>query len=90
MRHTDGIYGIERSTGDILWKLGGTKTEDSLRVMGDPHGDDLFENGGFIVHFFDDALLRELSDGFELVQVVPFNEGELPRQLWRVTMRKTD
>lgn len=36
MRHTDAIYGIERSTGDILWKLGGTETIDSLRIVGDP------------------------------------------------------
>ena len=50
----------------------------------------MLENGGFVVHFFSDALVRELSDGFELVEVEPFNEGELPRQLWRVTMRKTD
>jgi Arylsulfotransferase (ASST) len=35
MRHTDGIYGIERSNGEILWKLGGTRTEESLRVRGD-------------------------------------------------------
>ena len=36
MRHTDAIYGIERSSGEILWKLGGTKTADSLRIVGDP------------------------------------------------------
>lgn len=36
MRHTDAIYGIDRSTGDIVWKLGGTKTADSLRIIGDP------------------------------------------------------
>lgn len=36
MRHTDAIYGIQRSTGDILWKLGGTETADSLRIIGDP------------------------------------------------------
>ncbi|HEY7951235.1 MAG TPA: arylsulfotransferase family protein [Solirubrobacterales bacterium] len=36
MRHTDAIYGIERSTGDIIWKLGGTPTADSLRIVGDP------------------------------------------------------
>lgn len=36
MRHTDAIYGIERSTGDIIWKLGGTPTTDSLRIVGDP------------------------------------------------------
>jgi hypothetical protein len=36
MRHTDAIYGIERSTGEILWKLGGTESPDSLRIVGDP------------------------------------------------------
>jgi hypothetical protein len=36
MRHTDAIYGIERSTGDVRWKLGGTETPASLRVIGDP------------------------------------------------------
>jgi len=35
-RHTDAVYGIERSTGDIRWKLGGTETPDSLRIVGDP------------------------------------------------------
>ena len=35
-RHTDAIYGIGRSTGDIRWKLGGTETVDSLRIVGDP------------------------------------------------------
>lgn len=36
MRHTDAIYGIDRSTGAIAWKLGGTETADSLRIVGDP------------------------------------------------------
>jgi Arylsulfotransferase (ASST) len=35
-RHTDAVYGIQRSTGEILWKLGGSETADSLRVLGDP------------------------------------------------------
>jgi hypothetical protein len=35
-RHTDAIYGIDRSGGEIAWKLGGSKTADSLRVLGDP------------------------------------------------------
>jgi hypothetical protein len=35
-RHTDAIYGISRSSGEILWKLGGTETADSLRIVGDP------------------------------------------------------
>jgi len=35
-RHTDAVYGIQRATGEILWKLGGSQTADSLRVIGDP------------------------------------------------------
>jgi hypothetical protein len=35
-RHTDAIYGIRRSTGEIAWKLGGSRTPASLRVVGDP------------------------------------------------------
>ncbi|HMI80244.1 MAG TPA: arylsulfotransferase family protein [Solirubrobacterales bacterium] len=35
-RHTDAIYGIRRSSGEIAWKLGGTQTADSLRIVGDP------------------------------------------------------
>ena len=35
-RHTDAVYGIDRSTGRILWKLGGTQTPQSLRIIGDP------------------------------------------------------
>jgi len=35
-RHTDAVYGIRRSTGEIRWKLGGSRTADSLRIVGDP------------------------------------------------------
>ncbi len=35
-RHTDAVYGIDRATGAIRWKLGGVTTGKSLRVVGDP------------------------------------------------------
>jgi hypothetical protein len=35
-RHTDAVYGISRSTGEIRWKLGGSETGKSLRVVDDP------------------------------------------------------
>lgn len=35
-RHTDAVYGIQRSTGEIVWKIGGSKTADSLQIVGDP------------------------------------------------------
>jgi hypothetical protein len=36
LRHTDGIYEIDRGTGRVVWKLGGTATAKSLAVVGDP------------------------------------------------------
>lgn len=35
-RHTDAVYGIDRATGEINWKLGGSRTGKSLQVVGDP------------------------------------------------------
>ena len=38
-RHLDAIYKVDRRTGDIVWKLGGTPTPESLEIRGDPHND---------------------------------------------------
>jgi len=56
--------------------------------VGPAHGDDRYESGGFVVHFFDQPLVEQLADGFEDLKVAPFEEGELPRRLWRVTSRR--
>lgn len=37
LRHADGVYKIDRATGEIIWKLGGIQTPESLQVLGDPH-----------------------------------------------------
>ncbi|MDA8360188.1 MAG: class I SAM-dependent methyltransferase [Actinomycetota bacterium] len=67
----------------------------TVRHVGDAHygagvdlGDNLYENGGFVVHFFDRQLVDRLADGFDLEAVTSFEEGDLPRQLWRITMRR--
>lgn len=61
---------------------------DSHHGSGISHGDGMFEHGGFIVHFFDEALVDRLAAGFALVDRAEFEEGGLPRKLWRITMRK--
>lgn len=38
LRHTDAVYKIDKATGDVVWKLGGTWTPKSLTVQGDPEG----------------------------------------------------
>lgn len=35
-RHLDAIYKVDRFTGEIVWKLGGTQTSKSLKVLKDP------------------------------------------------------
>lgn len=37
-RNTDSIYKVDRRSGEIIWKLGGTGTERSLEVLGDRAG----------------------------------------------------
>jgi len=34
-RHTDTVWGIDRKTGELLWKFGGVPTDKSLKVVGD-------------------------------------------------------
>jgi Arylsulfotransferase (ASST) len=41
MRHTDAIYRVRRSDGQVLWKLGGTTTPQSLDVVNDPQAQHL-------------------------------------------------
>jgi hypothetical protein len=38
VRHTDAVYKIDKATGEIVWKLGGTWTPKSLQVLNDPEG----------------------------------------------------
>lgn len=67
----------------------------TVRHMKDPHfgkgihrGEDMYEVGGFIVHFFSRSMVEHLAEGFEIVRIDEFEEGELSRKLFRVTLRK--
>jgi SAM-dependent methyltransferase len=63
-------------------------TADAHYGAGSPHGDDIFEHGGFAVHFFSRQLVDALAEGWTLDDVYAFEEGDLPRRLWRVTTTK--
>ncbi|MFH8981651.1 class I SAM-dependent methyltransferase [Streptomyces varsoviensis] len=62
-------------------------TGDAHYGTGRAHGDGIHEHGGFAVHFFDRGLVDALAEGWVLEDVHAFEEGELPRRLWRVTQR---
>jgi SAM-dependent methyltransferase len=78
---------VVRPDGLVVYTV--RTTDDAHYGAGIAHGDDMYEHGGFVVHFFDRALIERLSSGFELLDVTEFTEGELPRRLVRVTMRRT-
>lgn len=68
----------------------------TARNTGDAHyrkgrycGEDMYEINGFVVHFISREKVEHLAKGYEIVSVDEFEEGELPRKLFRVTLRKT-
>jgi SAM-dependent methyltransferase len=79
------LHRVVRPGGLVVYTA--RTTADAHYGAGIPRGDDMFENGGFIVHFFDRALVERLATGFEILDVTDFTEGALPRRLARVTMR---
>ncbi len=64
-------------------------TEDAHYRKGVPRGEDMYETGGFIVHFFSREKVEILAKRYEIANIDPFEEGELPRKLFRVTLKKT-
>jgi SAM-dependent methyltransferase len=82
------ISRVLRPNGTFVYTV--RHTGDAHYGAGNSYGDDIFEHGGFAVHFFGRQMLDDLADGWVFDDVHPFEEGELPRMLWRVTARKHD
>lgn len=87
---------LDRLSAEVLRVLrpGGLHVY-TARHTGDPHcrtgiqrGEDMYEVGGFIVHLFDRAKVRRLAAGYDVLDIHEFEEGILPRKLFRVTLRK--
>ena len=67
----------------------------TVRHTGDPHyrmgihrGGDMYDVGGFIVHFFSREKVEVLAKGYKIINIEKFEEGELPRKLFIITLRK--
>ena len=63
-------------------------TGDAHYGKGIHHGEDIYENGGFIVHFFSQEKIEHLAEGYQIVSTDEFEEGELPRKLFMTVLRK--
>ncbi|MFC9535003.1 class I SAM-dependent methyltransferase [Streptomyces sp. NPDC056975] len=91
---TQEIHTLVREVRRVL-RPGGTfvytvrHTADAHYGAGMAHGDDIYEHGGFAVHFFPRHLVDSLAEGWTLNEVHAFEEGELPRRLWRVTQTRS-
>lgn len=90
---TNEIHAVVNEVRRVL-RPGGTfvytvrHVGDAHYGAGNPHGDDIYEHGGFAVHFFSERLIEALTDGWIRDDVHAFEEGALPRRLWRVTWTK--
>ena len=51
-------------------------------------GEDLYENDGFIVHFFSKDKINSLLNGFENLEIENFEEGSFPRKLYFIANQK--
>jgi len=64
-------------------------TGDAHYGTGTHRGEDMYEiAGGFIVHFFSREKVENLAKEYGSFELEEFEEGELPRKLYMVTMRK--
>ena len=51
-------------------------------------GEDMYENDGFIVHFFNKTKINQLTDGFKNIKIESLEEGTFPRKLYFVVNKK--
>lgn len=79
----DEVRRVVRPGGTFVYTV--RHTGDAHYGTGTAHGDDIYEHGGFAVHFFDRDLVDALAHGWTLTDIHAFEEGDLPRRLWCVT-----
>ena len=63
-------------------------TDDGDYKNGIHRGENLYENDGFIIHFFSKDKVNQLSKGFEVLDLEKFEEGKFPRKLFLVKNKK--
>jgi hypothetical protein len=71
-RYLDAVFGIDKTTGAITWKLGGSATPQSLKILGDP----VFAAGS---HFGGQHDARMLPDGTITMEEPGSYLGRVPR-----------
>ena len=83
---SDEILRVLKNGGINIYTV--RHTGDGDYKNGIHRGEDLYENDGFIVHFFSKEKVKLLSNGFDIVNIENFQEGKFPRKLFHVTLKK--
>ena len=63
-------------------------TNDGDYKNGKHIGEDLYENNGFIVHYFSEEKVNSLLNGFKNITLEKFEEGTFPRKLFFIVNEK--
>ena len=80
------IYRILKPGGINIYTV--RHTNDGDFQKGIHRGEDLYENDGFIVHYFSEEKVNSLLNGFKNVSLEKFEEGTFPRKLFFVVNEK--
>ena len=90
---TDDLVKLNNEIKRIL-KPGGINiytvrhTNDGDFQNGNYIGEDLYENDGFIVHYFSEEKVNSLLNGFKNISLEKFEEGTFPRKLFFIVNEK--
>ena len=80
------IFRILKPNGINIYTV--RNIDDGDYKKGIHRGEDLYENDGFIVHFFSKDKVNSLLKGFKNVSIENFEEGSFPRKLFIVCNKK--
>ena len=80
------IYRILKPNGINIYTV--RHTNDGDYKKGIHRGEELYENDGFIVHFFSKEKVNSLLNGFQNLKLENFEEGKFPRKLFFVCNKK--
>ena len=80
------IYRILKPNGLNIYTV--RHTNDGDYKNGKHKGEDLYENDGFIVHYFSEEKVNSLLNGFKNISLEKFEEGTFPRKLFFIVNEK--
>ena len=84
----DEIFRILKPGGINIYTV--RHTDDGDYENGIFRGEDLYENDGFIVHYFSKEKIYSLLNGFSNIMIENFDEGSFPRKLFYVANMKNE